>query len=302
MHSRTVSFNVGDFSIAGTQALSLAPGGHGTASLTLASSTFYSGQINATCDPSALSGAMCVLSPANPINVASGGSATLTAIINVPNDALPGSYPMNINTHDITGSPSHPFTILVTLAQNFTLTSTTSSQTVTAGQTTGPYNLTVQPIGTSFPGPVTLSCASGLPAGAQCLFSPSTPVTPGNTPQSIVMTISTPAKKAAMDPRSGRVSIYYALWLVWPGIVIGWSAAGTRLTKRKSPVLDASLLLLLTLSLLSCGGVSSGGGTPPVTPPPSGTQPVTYQITVTGTSAGTAADAGHSIVVTLVVD
>ena len=105
-----------------------------------------------------------------------------------------------------------------------------------------------------------------------------------------------------MDPRSGRVSIYYALWLVWPGIVIGWSAAGTRLTKRKSPVLDASLLLLLTLSLLSCGGVSSGGGTPPVTPPPSGTQPVTYQITVTGTSAGTAADAGHSIVVTLVVD
>ena len=279
MHSLTLSFNVGDYSIAGTQALSLEPGGHGTASLTLASSTFYSGQINATCDSSALAGAMCVLSPANPINVASGGSATLTAIINVPNGALPGSYPMNINTHDTTGAPSHPFTILVTLAQNFTLTSSTSSQTVTAGQTTGPFNLTVQPIGTSFPGPVTFSCASGLPAGAQCLFSPSTPVTPGNTPQSIVMAISTAAKKAAMDPRLGHFSIYYALWLVLPGIVIGWSGVGTRLTKRKSPILDAGLLLLLTLSLLSCGGVSSGGGTPPVTPPPSGTQPVTYQIT-----------------------
>jgi hypothetical protein len=302
VHSRTVSFNVGDYSIAGTQALSLAPGGHGTASLTLASSTFYSGQINATCDPSALAGAMCVLSPANPINVASGGSATLTAIINLPNDALPGSYPMNINTHDITGAPGHPFTILVTLAQNFTLTSSTSSQTVTAGQTTGPYNLTVQPIGTSFPGPVTFSCTSGLPAGAQCLFSPSTPVTPGKTPQSVVMTISTAAKKAAMDSRSGRVSIYYALWLMLPGIVIGWSGVGKRLTKRKSPVFGARLLLLLTLSLLSCGGVSSGGGTPPVTPPPSGTQPVTYQITVTGVSAGTVADAGHSVVVTLVVD
>jgi hypothetical protein len=300
VHSRSVPFNVGDYSIMGTQALSLAPGGHGTASLTLASSTFYSGQINATCDPSALPAAMCVLSPANPISVNSGGSATLTAIINVPNDALPGIYAMNVSTQDITGAPSHPFTIVATLAQNFALTSSTASQTVTAGQTTGPYNLTVQPIGTSFTGPVTLSCASGLPAGAHCLFSPSTPVTPGNTPQSIVMTISTAAKKAAMDPRSGRFSIYYALWLVLPGIVIACSAVGTRPAKWKSQVFGASLLLLLTLSLFSCGGVSSGG-TPPVTPPPSGTQPVTYLIAVTGASPGTAADAGHSVVVTLVV-
>jgi hypothetical protein len=298
VHSRTVPFNVGDYSITGTQALSLAPGGHGTASLTLASSTFYSGQINATCNPSALSGAMCVLSPANPISVNSGGSATLTAIINVPNDALPGVYAMNVSTQDITGAPSHPFAIVVTLAQNFTLTSSTSSQTVTAGQTTGPYNLTVQPIGTSFTGPVTLSCASGLPAGAHCLFSPSTPVTPGNTPQSIVMTISTAAKKAAMDPRSGHFSIYYGLWLVLPGLVIVCSAVGTRPAKWKSQVFGASLLLLLTLSLLSCGGVSSGG-TLQVIPPPS--QPVTYQIAVTGASPGTAADAGHSVVVTLVV-
>jgi hypothetical protein len=37
-------------------------------------------------------------------------------------------------------------------------------------------------------------------------------------------------------------------------------------------------------------------------PPPAGKQPDTYQITVTGTSSGTAADAGQSAVVTLVVD
>ena len=35
--------------------------------------------------------------------------------------------------------------------------------------------------------------------------------------------------------------------------------------------------------------------------PPSGTQTVTYQITVTGTSPGTAADAGHGTVVNLIV-
>ena len=47
---------------------------------------------------------------------------------------------------------------------------------------------------------------------------------------------------------------------------------------------------------------SSGGSAPPVTPPPSGTQPVTYQITVTGASPGTAPDASHSTVMTLVVE
>ena len=70
-HNDSVSFNVGDYSISGTQALSLAPSGQGTASLTLIASTFYGGKINATCDASALSGAMCVLSPANPVSVAS---------------------------------------------------------------------------------------------------------------------------------------------------------------------------------------------------------------------------------------
>jgi len=54
--------------------------------------------------------------------------------------------------------------------------------------------------------------------------------------------------------------------------------------------------LLPTLSLLSCGGVSSATNT---TPPH---KPVVYQITVTGTSAGTTPDAGQSAVVTLVVD
>src|SRR5450631_3423507 len=87
VHSLAVAFNVGDYSISGTQALSLAPGGQGMASLKLTSSTFYSGRINASCDASALSGAMCALSPANPIALASGGTANLSATVNVPSNA-----------------------------------------------------------------------------------------------------------------------------------------------------------------------------------------------------------------------
>ncbi len=75
MHSLAVPFNVGDYSISGTQTLSLAPGGQGAASLKLTASMFYGGMINATCDASGLSGAQCVLSPANSIAVAIGGTA-----------------------------------------------------------------------------------------------------------------------------------------------------------------------------------------------------------------------------------
>jgi uncharacterized membrane protein len=191
-HTVNVPFNVGDYSISGTQSLSLSPAGQGTANLTLTSTNFYSGKINATCDASALAGAQCTLSPSNPISVASDGSTNLTAAINVPNNATNGTYSIKINTQDTTGAPSHSFTISLTVSQDFLLTSSTSSQTVNAGQTTGPYNLTIQPVGASFNAAVTLSC-SNLPALAQCLFNPSAPVTPGNSSASVVMTISTTA-------------------------------------------------------------------------------------------------------------
>ncbi len=84
LHTLVVPFNVGDYQISGTQTLSLAPGGQGTASLTITSSHSYSGKINATCDASALAGATCSLSPANPLNVTSGGTATLTATSSCP--------------------------------------------------------------------------------------------------------------------------------------------------------------------------------------------------------------------------
>jgi hypothetical protein len=105
-----VPFNVGDYSISGTQTLSVAPGRQGTASLQLNGSTFYAGKVNSTCDASALSGATCTLSPGNPITVPGGGSASFTATINVPNNAVAGTYNFQISTHDTTGAPNHAFT------------------------------------------------------------------------------------------------------------------------------------------------------------------------------------------------
>ena len=299
-HSLTVPFQVGDYSISGTQTLPLAPGGQGTASLKLNSASFYSGKINATCDATALAGAMCALSPPNPIVVTSGGTTNLTATINVPNNAIPGTYNIKIETQDTTGAPSHAFSVGVSLAQDFLLTSSTPSQSVTSGQTSGPYNLTVQPVGSTFSSTVTLACSAGLPAQAQCVFSPSTPVTPGNSAVNVVMNISTSASKSAFQSRIRGALILTPFCCLLPGIMLGWAGVERGFAKRRLHGLPLiAVLILVTLSLLSCGGVSNGGGT---TPPPTGSQPITYHVTVTGTSPGTVLDAGQSVEVLLVVN
>ncbi|HEV3510609.1 MAG TPA: hypothetical protein VGS05_02825 [Candidatus Sulfotelmatobacter sp.] len=293
VHNLAVPFNVGDFSISGTQNVSGTPGGQVTENLKLESLFSYAGKINATCDASALSGAMCTLTPANPISIASGATTNLNASINIPNDGVPGAYKIIVNTQDTSGAPSHSANFTLTLGQDFRVTSATASQTVTAGQTSGPYALTIQPVGSSFSGAVSVACGTGLPAQAKCIFSPSGPVTPGNSAVNVVMSISTKAATANLRWSGGRAWIWYATLLL-PGISMG---LGNRRSRRKRRRLTLAGFLPFILLLISCAGVSSGGGgggTPP--------SPVTYQITVTGTSPGTPADAGQSAIVSLVVD
>ncbi|MFZ1051684.1 MAG: hypothetical protein WAN41_13410, partial [Candidatus Sulfotelmatobacter sp.] len=106
-----VQFNVGDYSISGTQVLSTAPGGQVKANLAFASLDFYSGQVNATCDATALSGTQCTLTPQNPITIGSTATVPATATINVPNNAIPAAYSINVNKQDVTGAPSHSETV-----------------------------------------------------------------------------------------------------------------------------------------------------------------------------------------------
>jgi hypothetical protein len=301
IHTLAVPFNVGDYAISGTETLLATPGSQASASLTLTSSNAYGGKINATCDATALAGSMCTLTPANPVTVASGGGTNLTATINISKDAPPGVYSIKITTRDTTGAPSHSANVALTVAQDFVLSSSTPSQTVKPGQTSGAYNLRVQPVGSSFTGAVTLACTTGLPAGAQCNFSPSTAVTPGTSAVDIVMNISTMANRAdahrssANSPPAHRW-LFYAVWFLLPGVVVGSGASRRQRDRRKMHSFAGTTLMFLTmLAFAACSGVSSGGGGG--TPPP----PVTYHVTIAGSSPGTAVDAGHSVVVNLVV-
>lgn len=295
VHSLAVPFNVGDYTISGTSSLSGTASGQAQATLKLTSEFSYSGSINASCDATALSGAMCSLSRANPIALASGATINVLVTVNIPANASPGVYNIKVNTQDAAGVPSHSATIVLTLAQDFVVTSSTPRQSVTAGQTSGPYALTVQPVGSSFTGAVTLACTSGLPAGAQCSFNPSTPVTPGSSAVDVVMSIST---KAAARART-RSSMSPAIWLVLPGLVTIFGTSRKSAWRLRWRVLFVLTVFVLLVTLVSCAGVSSGSGGGGGG---GGSNPTTYKITVTGTSPGTAADSGQSTTVTLVVD
>jgi len=262
----------------------------------------YSGSVNATCDASALSGAICTLSPQNPVHITAGATATLTVMVNVPNSAAPNptnAYNINLTVADSSGTPSQQIALPLTVIQDFSVTSATPSQTVNAGQTTGPYNLTIlpNPTGSSFGGTVSLSCAQGLPSGTQCLFNPSGAVAPP-FPQNVVMTISTTGATSAARLSGGYSPLFYAMWLLLPGIAFARSVTARSSWKGtvRAWTLIATLFLLM-VAFPGCGGVSTGGGGGH-----QGTPPGTYKITVTGVSSGTPADAGQSTQVTLVVN
>jgi hypothetical protein len=189
-HSLPVPFNVGDYSIGGPAVFTTVPGGTAALSLTFTSENSYSGQIGFTCDHSALAGSGCVFSPASPVVVGTGAVVPVTATVTTPSSAAAGSYNIKFNTKDASDEPSHTWTTAL-IVQDFALGSVTpSTQSVGSGET-ATYSLSVNPVGASFANPVILSC-SGAPANSTCRFAPN-PVTPGNGPTTVTITIATGA-------------------------------------------------------------------------------------------------------------
>jgi hypothetical protein len=298
-HSLAVPFSVGDYQVTGPATLSAVPGGQVAANLSLSSMFAYSGQINAACDATVLTGAQCTLSVANPITIASNTVVPVRASINIPNNAAPGSYNIHINTQDLAGAPSHSVTMALTVTQDFTLGALTpSTQTIKPGQSAS-YNFSVLPVGASFPGAVSLSCSGG-PTISLCTFTPSS-VTPGSSSAAVVMTISTTASSAALPPSEFPLgspfgsagcsifyaSIFYAMWLALPAVCL------LRTHFRSKARLPVSLIAICLLGFLlaSCGSAGSnggsgggGGGGGGTGGQHQGTAPGTYLITVTGTS------------------
>jgi uncharacterized membrane protein len=101
-----------------------------------------------------------------------GSPVTLTAILNIPNSAVPGGYSSNILVNcAANGAPSTSLALPLNVAQDYTIENLSpTTQTITAGQSIT-YNLSVAPLGTAYSNTVTLSCAGAPLFNGTCALS-----------------------------------------------------------------------------------------------------------------------------------
>jgi hypothetical protein len=178
---------------------------------------------------------------------------------------------------------------------DFAMSSPTTSQTVSAGQTAN-YSLTMAPQG-GFNQAVNLTC-SGAPSLATCTLTPNSVTLNGKTSTAVTVAVSTTAGSLA-PPRErvlppglkglGRMFWLYALL----GLASVVALAGAR-RRRAAYLAGAGLLLVMLWG-------ACGGGQAVHTP---GTPPGTYTVDVTRTVTSTAPSSTltHDFKFTLTVD
>jgi hypothetical protein len=179
------------------------------------------------------------------------------------------------------------------IGMDFAVTSSTTSQSVSAGQTAN-YSLTLAPQG-GFSQMVNLAC-TGAPSESTCTLTPNTVTFNGTA--SVAVAVSTTAPSLA--PPQGRFlppgmkglrGMFWLYALLWLASVLALAVARKR---RAAWLLGAGLLIVVLWS--ACGG---GGTTTP--PPTAGTPAGTYTVDVTATDASTST-LTHTVQLTLTVN
>ena len=156
-----------------------------------------------------------------------------------------------------------------------TVTAGSTSLTLVAGQS-GSLQFTLGAMG-SLSSPITFAC-SGLPVGAQCVFSPAW-VDPASLPVTVTVTITTtPLEILGRNRQSGWP---WMLAIFLPGLLL-LPAHGSK-HKRRQLWIALGMVLLLTIAFVGCGGSPAGQG---ITNAQRSTPTGTYPVTVTASSAG----------------
>ncbi len=158
--------------------------------------------------------------------------------------------------------------------QDFKITPSPTTVTVTAPGQSGMSTLTITPLG-GFSQALTYSC-TGLPSEATCTFAAASA-----TSETLTIATMAPSAKLDKDPFGPRRRIFYALLI--PGF-LGFVSMTRNKKLKLGGVHLLSLIAVLALSTLwmpACGG---GGSSAPSNP---GTPTGTSTITVTATTGGT---------------
>ncbi len=181
----------------------------------------------------------------------------------------------------------------VLLCSDFCI-STNSAQPVNAGSP-ATFTITVTPNEIPYNSAVKNFTCSGLPTGASCNFS-TTSVTPGLSPASNTLTISTTSRTLAMlQPAAASQRFLFAtlLGVGLFGVLTILAVPSKR--KGRLTALVFSLLLFGSTLAVSC----SGGGSSGPKPNPNGTPAGAYSVTVSATGGSNMA---KTVKVTLTVN
>ncbi len=205
--TRAIPFDVADYQLTGTQALTISAGGQGTANFTISPSTFYAGSITATCNASALAGATCTLSPLNPIPV-DGGTVSVAATVKVPGGAVAGLYNIPFTVQDTSGNPTHSLTVAVTVpaiaANDFQLSTT---QAFPGSVDAGSQAVAKVSIAPNYGGSVNVTCDATALSG-QCLVSTANPVQiSAGTATTLTLTLNVPNSAAPQPSNSYNINV-----------------------------------------------------------------------------------------------
>ncbi len=224
----------------------------------------------------------------------------IPAVTVVANGATDATYTITVTGSDASGSVSVnlSLTVLPVIA-DYTLTVTTALAPTSLHAGAGATGVVTITPGAGYTGNITLSCSMVTPAvipAPQCSFTPvPVVITASGAAQTATITVSTagPATAQLRTPR-----MFYALWLLLPGLLLG----GIGLGARRKKVLGWLLLGTLGISILllpACGGSPATSTIPGTT----GTTPNhTYTFTLTGVDTTGLAPSNTSPTMSLTVN
>lgn len=219
-----------------------------------------------------------------PVTSAYQGPSEIRATIPASAIAMAGTPLVTVSNPGSNPSVAVSFTINSPVP-DFSMTASTSSSTVPAGQTAN-FSVTLTAVNGTLSDPVTFS-ASGLPTGANATFTPPN-LAAGSSGMAIMLAITTtphsPASSAASPyggrPAYARYEVVFVILMMW-WLLLAWRSRA----RRFAPHFLIILLLCVVAHLAACGTVgNSSSGSGPQLNPMTGTPAGTYTITVNATS------------------
>jgi hypothetical protein len=219
------------------------------------------------------------------------GANELQAAITAADLATGGDAQVTVFNPSPAGGTSGALAVEVS---GFTLSSSPSSVTVTAGQS-ATYAITLAPQHGSFDSTITFSCA-GLPGKCAAAFSP-TSVTPGAGSVTTTLTLTTKAAASATGASLSGTIGFGPPGLGLFALLIILLLASAVLKRPPGRIVPRRVLARAALCLVIMAGScsSDGGGNNP--PPYTGTPKGTHTISVQGTSGNMTVPAAVTLVV-----